>query len=166
MPQIAQLTADNWYLASQLFWLLVVFAGIYIVIGRGMLPKIEATVDARDRKVADDLAAAKAAHAAADGLEESYRQQSAASRAAAQKAVSDAKDKAARDAEKRLAKVDAELSEKLAAAEADVGAARTSAMAEIESVAAEAATDLVAKLSGVKVAATDATAAVKAVLHG
>ncbi len=51
MPQIAQLTADNWYLASQLFWLLVVFAGIYIVIGRGMLPKIEATVDARDRKV-------------------------------------------------------------------------------------------------------------------
>ena len=53
MPQIAQLTADNWYLASQLFWLLVVFAGIYAVIGRGMLPKIEATVDARDRKVAD-----------------------------------------------------------------------------------------------------------------
>ena len=52
MPQIAQLTADNWYLASQLFWLLVVFAGIYVVIGRGMLPKIEATVDARDRKVA------------------------------------------------------------------------------------------------------------------
>lgn len=166
MPQIAQLTADNWYLASQLFWLLVVFAGIYIVIGRGMLPKIEATVDARDRKVADDLAAAKAAHAAADGLEESYRQQSEASRAAAQKAVSDAKDKAARDAEKRLAKVDAELSERLAAAEADVGAARTSAMAEIESVAAEAATALVAKLSGVKVAATDAKAAVKAVLHG
>ena len=65
-----------------------------------------------------------------------------------------------------MAKVDAELSEKLAAAEADVGAARTSAMAEIESVAAEAATDLVAKLSGVKVAATDAKAAVKAVLHG
>ena len=97
MPQIAQLTADNWYLASQLFWLLVVFAGIYAVIGRGMLPKIEATVDARDRKVADDLAAAKAAHAAADALEETYRQQSDASRAAAQKAVADAKDKAAKD---------------------------------------------------------------------
>ena len=166
MPQIAQLTADNWYLASQLFWLLVVFAGIYAVIGRGMLPKIEATVDARDRKVADDLAAAKAAHAAADGLEETYRQQSDASRAAAQKAVADAKDKAAKDAEKRLAKIDAELGEKLSAAETEVAAARTSAMAEIESVAAEAASDLVAKLSGTKVAAADAKAAVKAVLHG
>ncbi|WP_077147312.1 ATPase [Sphingopyxis sp. KK2] len=166
MPQIAQLTADNWYLASQLFWLLIVFAGIYVVIGRGMLPKIEATVDARDRKVADDLAAAKAAHAAADAIEESYRQQGDASRAAAQKAVTDAKDKAAKDAEKRLAKVDAELADKLAAAEADVASARSSAMAEIESVAAEAASELVAKLSGVKVAAADAKSAVKAVLHG
>ena len=46
MPQIAQLTADNWYLASQLFWLLVVFAGIYLVIGRGMLPKIGSALDA------------------------------------------------------------------------------------------------------------------------
>jgi F-type H+-transporting ATPase subunit b len=166
MPQIAQFTTDNWYLASQLFWLLVVFTGIYLVIGRGMLPKIEATVDARDRKVADDLAAAKAAHAAADAIEERYRQQSDASRAAAQKAVSEAKDKAARDAEKRLAKVDAELGDKLAAAEADVAAARKSAMAEIESVAADAAGDLVTKLSGVKVGAADAKAAVKAVLHG
>ena len=165
MPQISQF-AESWYAASQIFWVLLTFGFVFLVIGRGMLPKIEATVDARDRKVADDLAAAKAAHSAADNLEESYRQQSDASRVAAQKAVADAKAKAARDAEKRLAKVDAELAEKLTGAEADVGVARKSAMAEIESVAAEAASDLVAKLSGAKVAAADAKAAVKAVLHG
>ena len=165
MPQINQL-AENWYLASQLFWLALIFGAVFVVVGLGMYPKIEATVDARDRKVADDLAAAKAAHARADELENQYRQQSDASRAAAQKAVQDAKDKAARDGEKRLAKVDAELSEKMAAAEAEVAAARKSAMAEIESVAADASADLVAKLSGVKVAAADAKAAVKAVLHG
>ena len=165
MPQISQF-AESWYAASQIFWVLLTFGFVFLVIGRGMLPKIEATVDARDRKVADDLAAAKAAHSAADNLEESYRQQSDASRVAAQKAVADAKAKAARDAEKRLAKVDAELAEKLTGAEADVGVARKSAMAEIESVAAEAASDLVAKLSGAKVGAADAKAAVKAVLHG
>jgi len=165
MPQINQL-AENWYFASQLFWLALIFGAVFVVIGLGMYPKIEATVDARDRKVADDLAAAKAAHAAADHLEEQYRQQNDAARAAAQKAVQDAKDKAARDAEKRLAKIDAELGGKMAAAEADVAAARKSAMAEIESVAAEAAGDLVARLSGVTVAAADAKAAVKAVLHG
>lgn len=166
MPQIAQLTADHWYLASQLFWLLVIFAAVYLIIGRGMLPKIEATVDARDRKVADDLAAAKAAHAAADTLEESYRQKSEAARADAQRLVAEAKDAAARDAEKRLAVVDADLADKLTAAEKEISAARTSAMAEVESVAAEAASELVAKLSGVRVDQASAQQAVKAVIHG
>ena len=166
MPQIAQLTADNWYLASQLFWVLVIFAAVYVVIGRGMLPKIEATVDARDRKVADDLAAAKSAHAAADALEESYRQKNEAARADAQRLVSEAKDAAARDAEKRLAVVDAELVAKLASAEKEISAARISAMSEIESVAAEAASELVAKLSGVQVDQASAQQAVKAVIHG
>src|SRR3546814_10950913 len=124
MPQISQF-AESWYAASQIFWVLLTFGFVFFVIGRGMLPKIEATVDARDRKVADDLAAAKAAHAAADGLEESYRQQRDASRAAAQKAVTDAKDKTAQDAEKRLAKVEAELAGKLAAEESENEPART-----------------------------------------
>jgi F-type H+-transporting ATPase subunit b len=77
-----------------------------------------------------------------------------------------AKDKAARDAEKKLAKADSELGEKLAAAEASLGAAKTSAMAEIESVAADAARDLVARLSGAKVTVVEADKAVKAVLRG
>src|SRR3546814_12650619 len=77
MPQINQL-AENWYLASQLFWLALIFGAVFVVIGLGMYPKIEATVDARDRKVADDLASAKAAHAAADNMAERYRQQHAA----------------------------------------------------------------------------------------
>src|SRR3546814_14249623 len=92
MPQISQF-AESWYAASQIFWVLLTFGFVFFVIGRGMLPKIEATVDARDRKVADDLAAAKAAHAAADGLVKSYRQPSDASGSAAHKAVTDAEAK-------------------------------------------------------------------------
>lgn len=166
MPQIAQLTEHSWYLASQLFWLLLVFGAIYVVVGRGMLPKIESTVDARDRKIANDLAAAKEAHASADTIEEEYRRQSEAARAEAQQAVQQAKAKAARDAEKRLAKIDTDLNAKMASAEVAIAEARSSAMAEIASVASEAARDLVAKVSGAKVTAADADKAVKAVLHG
>lgn len=166
MPQIAQLTEDSWYLISQLFWLLLVFGGIYLVIGRGMLPKIEATVDSRDRKIADDIAAAKAAHTSADAIEEDYRVQLDTSRANAQAQVAAAKTQSARDSEKALATVDAELSTKLAAAEASVDEARNSALAEIENVAADAARDLVAKFSGAKVSAAEAGKTVKALLHG
>ena len=56
MPQISQISE---IFASQLFWLIVSFGLIYAVIGRGMLPKIEATVDQRDRRISDDLAAAE-----------------------------------------------------------------------------------------------------------
>ena len=165
MPQISQL-AENWYALSQFFWLALTFGFVFLVIGRGMLPKIEATVDLRDRKIADDLAAAKAAHASADTLDEQYRVTLDASRAEAQKAVQAAKDAAARDAEKKLAKADADVSVKLAEAEAALDAAKASAMAEIEAVAADAARDLVARLSGAKVSAAEADKAVRAVIHG
>ena len=55
----------------------------------------------------------------------------------------------------------------IAAAEARIKAAADAAMGEIETVAAEAAQDMVAKLSGATVSAADAAQAVKAALfHG
>ena len=56
MPQIDQIAATY---GSQLFWLLLTFGLIYLVVGRGMLPKIEAPVEGRDARIADDLAAAE-----------------------------------------------------------------------------------------------------------
>jgi F-type H+-transporting ATPase subunit b len=166
MPQIDQLS-ENWYLASQLFWLVLVFGAIFFGIGLYMLPKVEGTVEQRDRKIADDLTAAKAARDAADAAEEDYRVRGNAARAEAQTLITAAKDKAADAAAKQLAKANTAIEAKLAAAEAEIGAARSSAMAEIEAVAADAATALVARVSGVAVSAADATRAAKAALnHG
>ena len=83
MPQIAQIAATY---ASQIFWLLIVFGLIYFGIGKGMLPKIEATVEARDQKIASDLAAAEAARTAADTTEAAYRAKMDEARNAALKA--------------------------------------------------------------------------------
>ena len=106
MPQIAQILETY---ASQFFWLLIVFGLIYFTIGHAMLPKIEANMDARDRKIADDLAAAERARAEADDLGDSGEAGLAAARAAAQAKASDAKAKGAKDADARLAKADAEV---------------------------------------------------------
>ena len=70
MPQIAQIGEIY---ASQLFWLAIFFGAIFVVIGLGMLPKIQSTVDARDATIAADLEAARGARQAADSLEEGYR---------------------------------------------------------------------------------------------
>ena len=164
MPQIDQISE---IFASQLFWLIVTFGLIYIVIGRGMVPKISSTVEARDRRIADDLAAAEQARLAADETEEAYRLKTAESRAAALKVTQAAKDASARETEQRIAAADAETAEKTAAAEARIRAAADAALADIDTVAAEAAQDMVAKLSGANVSREQAEAAVKQVMaHG
>lgn len=163
MPQIAQLAATY---SSQIFWLLLTFGFVFFVVGLGMVPKVQSTVDMRDKKIADDLASAKASFATADALEEEWRAKENAARAAAQQLVGEAKARSARETEARLAEIDAELNTQLEAAEAEVAAARQRAMAEIEGVAAEAAADIAQRIAGAQVSPEAATQAAKAALHG
>lgn len=164
MPQIEQISE---VLASQVFWLLVFFGLTFILVGMGMVPKIIGTVDLRDQQIAGDLAAAQAARDAADSEEEAWRKRENANRATAQGVIADAKDKAAAASSVKLAEAQARLDAQLAEAEAGINAARNSAMAEIENVAADAARDIVARIAGSEVEPAAAQAAVKEVMaHG
>ncbi len=161
MPQISQISE---IFASQLFWLIVSFGLIYLVIGRGMLPKIEATVDQRDRRISEDLAAAERARAEADQREEAYRAQVETNRSEALKVTQAAKEASARETETRVKAADAEIGQRVETAEAEIRRAAEAAFAEIENVAAEAAQEMVAKLSGANVSREQAAAAVRAEL--
>ena len=163
MPQIVQLPQIFW---SQLFWLLLVFGIIYFAIGRGMVPKIQSVVDDRDKKIADDLAAAQKARDDAEQVEAAYRERIEATRADAMKLAAEAKQDAAREVEKRLAAIDAEIGKRTEEAQARIRDAAEKARKELEPVAADAAGQLVAKLTGKAVDATDAQNTVKAVLNG
>ena len=161
MPQINQLS-DVLY--SQLFWLLLTLAVIYYGIGKAMLPKIMSTMEARDTRIAEDLAAAEAARRAADETEEAYRSRINESRAEALKVIGVAKQESARATEGRVHEADAAIREKTGAAEARLRAASEAAMADIENVAAEAAQEMIARLTGMTVSRDDAAQAVKAEL--
>ena len=163
MPQINQLP-DVFF--SQLFWLLLVFGIIYFWIGRGMVPKIQSVVEDRDRKIADDLAAAQRAREEAEASEEAYRERIDASRSEALKVATEAKTQAALDTEKRLKVIDEQIGARVSEAEGRIRDAAEAARRELEPVAAEAASQLVTKLTGQAISAKDAEPAVKAVLHG
>jgi F-type H+-transporting ATPase subunit b len=157
MPQLSQLALVY---QSQWFWLLLVLATIYFVVGRGIISKVETTVDARDKQIATDLAAAERLQAQAAQSEEAWRAQMNAAHAEGQAATAQAKAKANREAEKRIAKADAEIAVKTEAAAKALADARKSALAEFERIAAEAAREIVAKLTGAKVTDKAAQAAV------
>lgn len=164
MPQISQLAA-TWL--SQIFWLAVTFGVVFFVVGRGMLPKVQKTIDGRDAAIAKDLAAASRARDEADKAEEAWRTRDHANREAAQGLVAEARARAAKASEATLHAAKDEQTAKVAAREADIRAATNRALGEIEAVAAEAAQDIVARVSGLTVSADEAKGAVQKVMaHG
>jgi F-type H+-transporting ATPase subunit b len=162
MPQIAQLPLIFW---SQLFWVALVFGFIFFVIGRGMLPKIQGTVEVRDKKVAEDLERAQAARAAAEETEAAWRERMDAARADAARIAQEAKQASARDTESKVKKAADKINLKVESAQARIHEAVAAARTEIEGVAAELTQDMVGRLAGIPVDKKDAVAAVKAELN-
>ena len=162
MPQLSQLSQV--YL-SQFLWLAIALGFIFFVIARGMVPKIQATVDARDKRIADDLEAAQKARAAADETEAAWRARMDAARAEAARIAQDAKAQSGRDTEKKVKAAADKINLKVESAQEKIRDALASARSEIEAVAAEAAQDMVKRVTGLAVDKKEATAAVKAELN-
>ena len=164
MPQIAQIGEIY---ASQLFWLAVFFGLIFVVIGLGMMPKIQSTVDARNDRIAADLKEAETARETADRLEEAYRERMDQGRTEAARLASEAKAESAKATEAKLATADKAIGKKVEAAQARIAEVRASARAELEAVAAEATQALVDRVAGLAVDPAAARAAVaKELAHG
>lgn len=159
MPQISQLLEVY---GSQFFWLLIVIGIIYFGIAKNMVPKISKTVDDRQKRITDDLAAAQSAQDRAEQIEEDYRNSINDARADAVGKVNQAKEKAAKKNDAAVKRADTSLAKKADEADVALKAATATALSEIEAVAAEAAKDIVATVSGTKVTAAEAKRAVKA----
>lgn len=162
MPQINQLPL---IFASQLFWLAVVFGIIFFVIGRGMLPKIQSTVELREKQIADDLERAQAARSEAEETEAAWRARMDVARADAARIAQEAKQDSAAKTEAKVRAAGEKLNAKVDAAEVKIRDAVQAARAEIEAVSAEATRDMVARLTGIKIDAKEAAGAVKAELN-
>jgi F-type H+-transporting ATPase subunit b len=163
MPQIVQLPDIFW---SQLFWLALVFGTIFFVVGRGMVPRVLAAVEDRDLTITKDLERAQQARNEAEATESQYRERIEASRAEAMKLASQARQAGSREAEERTRAVDAQIAKKIETAEAKIRKATEKAMAEMDAIAAEAAREMVVKLTGKEVREDEARHAVEAVTNG
>jgi F-type H+-transporting ATPase subunit b len=161
MPQLSQLALVY---QSQWFWLLLVLAVIYFFVGRGIVPKVEATVDQRDAQIAADLADAERLRAEADATEEAWRAKINHAHAEAQVLAHEARDRSLRDTENLVSAADRKLAAKAEEAAKSLDQARRAAVAEIEDLASEAAREIVAKLTGAKVDDNAARAAVAGAL--
>ena len=154
MPQL-----DPTWWAGQIFWLLIIFAVLYGVLAKVLLPKVGNAIDAREGKIAGDIADARRLKDEAEAQAAAAAAEMADARAKAQRVASDAKAKAAAEAHARQASEEAKLNARLAGAEAEIRAARDQAMANVKTIAVETAQAIVERLTGEAASAADVEAA-------
>ncbi|HEX9767729.1 MAG TPA: F0F1 ATP synthase subunit B' [Kiloniellales bacterium] len=151
---------------SQIFWLIVSFAALYFLLARSALPRIGAALEARQRKIDDDLERATELELKAKDALSAYEAELEAARDQAQSAIRQAGEDMAAEAERQHRELAAKLAADVEDAEKRIAAARKDALAHIQQVANEAARAATARLIGVEVDEGQASQAVAAVSKG
>ena len=152
--------------ASQLVSLLIAFVALYLIVSRIALPKVGKTIDDRQAKIEGDLAEAQKLKDESDNALKAYEADLAAARSRAQAIGSETREKlnAASEAERKS--LEDKLSVKLADAEKTIAATREAAMSNVRGIAADAATAIVQRLTGVMPDGKAVASAVDASLKG
>jgi F-type H+-transporting ATPase subunit b len=143
-----QLDFGNPLLLAQVVWLLFIFGGLYWVLSRTVLPRVDAVIEAREGRIAADLDAAQKARDEADRAIETYREATRRARAEAQAKVAEAVARAEAEQNARTDAILARFNEALRDADRRITGARNEAMGALAEVATDTATALVRRLVG------------------
>jgi F-type H+-transporting ATPase subunit b len=133
---------------SQLLWLAVSFVLLYVLMSKIALPRIGAIMAARSKAIGDDLAAAERLKVQSNAAHAAYEKSLADARSRAQSIASSTREKQASEAEAAQKRLEAQLHDRLAAAELSITATRTAAMGNVRTIAAGAASAIVERLIG------------------
>lgn len=142
---------------SQIFWLAVTFGLLYVLAATWIIPKVRKAIADREGSIAKDVADAAAMSGKADGAVKAFEARIAEAKARARDTANKAKAEADQKIAAETARLEADLAAKLGAAEVRIADVRKAAMANVSTVAEDAASAIAAKLGG----AAPAPAAVK-----
>jgi len=152
--------------ASQLVSLLIAFVALYMIVSRIALPRVGNVLDARQKAIEGDLAEAQKLKDASDAALKAYEREVAAARGRAQAIGNETREalNAASEAERK--RLEQRLTLKIAEAEKTIAATRTSAMSNVGGIAAETASAIVQRLTGMVPDGKSVETAVDASLKG
>lgn len=150
--------------ASQLLWLAIFFGLLYWLVSKVFAPRLTDVIEGRASRIARDLEDAAMARTKAEEAGLAYEAALAEAKAKAQAIAQAKRDEINVAIEARRKALEADLGTKLGQAEAQIAAMKTSAMANVESIAAGAAAAIVERLGGAAPAKSDLDAALKMAL--
>ena len=155
-----QLVPEDW--APQIIWLLISFGLLYLLMVYVVLPRVGKVIEARADHIAKDLAAAEALRRETAEAIAAYEQALAEAKQKAHAIVEEGRAKLKAETNAERAKLDKELAERIAEAEARIDKAKNVAMKDVNAVAVDVASDIVRRLIGTAPAKAEIEKAVEA----
>jgi F-type H+-transporting ATPase subunit b len=143
MPQLNPL---DW--APQLIWLLITFGVLYLLMVWIALPRIGGVIEKRAAHISGDLADADKFRRETEEAIAAYEQALAEAKQKANAIIEDGRAKLKAEGDAERGKLEKELAAKSAEANARIEKAKTAAMKEVNTVAADVASDIVRQLIG------------------
>jgi F-type H+-transporting ATPase subunit b len=150
--------------ASQIIWLVITFVALYLLISRIAVPRIGGILEAREKRIAGDIAEAQKLKADSEDALAAYEKALADARGRAQAIGAEIRDRLHVEAEGNRKAVEARLNAQLADSEKQIAATKSAAMANVRSIAIDASAAIVQRLIGTAPAASAVEAAVDGAL--
>lgn len=152
--------------ASQILWFAIAFVLLYLLMSRVALPRVGRILEERSERIAADLAAAQKAKDDTDAAIAGYENKLAQARNNAHALAAQTRDKLMAEAEERRKTLEAQLADRLQEAEKTIVQTKNAAMANVKSIASEAASDIVERLIGTRPEAKAVSDAVEKSMKG
>ena len=133
---------------SQLLWLTITFAALYLLMSRVALPRIGGILANRKGIIDADLAAADASRQKTDAAIAAYETALAAAKSKAQGIANETREAIQADLAAKRSAVEADLTSKVSAAEARISATKAEALTHVDEIATETAQTVVTQLVG------------------
>ena len=145
---------------TQIFWLFVIFAAIYLFISFSAAPKIAETLENRQNRIESDLTEAGKLQAKADEERATFEQALEESRAKATAMVAEKRAEIKANIERQYKELTDRLNADAEAASSRINDAKTAALKEVHSAASDVCGDMINKISGLAISDKDIKTAV------
>lgn len=136
---------------SQIFWLFVVFAILYVFFSKKTLPEISKVLENRKERIENDLASAEKLRQEAEDVHNTYEESLSDARQEAAQAFKDFEKSIEEQSEKNLEDIRIKTAESIAALEEKINQSLKNIMADMENIAAEIAADAAEKIIDMKI---------------
>jgi len=153
-----QLNSEFW--ASQIFWLTLIFLGLYGIIWKVFLPKITDSIENRKSRVINDVNEAQKLKESAEKKLEEYNKIIENTKKEAKKILEMNKKKLESEIEKKKQKFNEEIEKELTNIEKEVKNLKKSSVLHINKIAEEIASEVVKKIIGSEVNSSNVSAIV------